>query len=304
MIDIPTLTKFIASMIDEHFGDKVPCAAVHLEYHDWRWFALVNNFAVAFVAEDQRAADRLGRERQVLQLLKSRVSFGIPVPVYCSVGLPQVDIRRCAPGNTGVEFHQNLLAQRSLGIAAGERMAYMLAQLHGSATLSDASAVGLTALEEGSWPIERIGRALSNCLDTHLHPNFYVVLAWYNDKRTCSAGDAVLVHGDFGSHNFSFDSQTGLPLGLFDFEAVCWNDRHYDFSLLPSYGDQIMARTLETYGRLTGVTISVEQVRLHHAAYALSNLAWRIENFDAGSNDIISGVRWVEQALVAVNDRA
>lgn len=43
----------------------------------------------------------------------------------------------------------------------------------------------------------------------------------------------------------------------------------------------------------------VEQVRLHHAVYALSNVAWCIENFDPGSNEVIGGLKWIEQALVA-----
>jgi len=43
----------------------------------------------------------------------------------------------------------------------------------------------------------------------------------------------------------------------------------------------------------------VAQVRLHHAVYALSNVAWCIENFDPGSNEVLGGLKWVARALVA-----
>jgi hypothetical protein len=59
-------------------------------------------------------------------------------------------------------------------------------------------------------------------------------------------------------------------------------------TILPNYGVQQGP---------TSMPSMVEQVRLHHTVYALSNVAWRIENFDPGSNEVIFGLKWVAQAF-------
>lgn len=266
MVDTRELGGFIAKKIEEHFGVKVVPEAVQLEFNDWRWIAAVKDLAVVFVAEDDVAAGRLNSERTVLRLLQGRVGFGVPVPVYCSSALPQVDIRAFAPG---------------------------------SMNASEAAAAGLTQLCDGAWPPSRIRDALEARLDSALHPLFHRGLDWHTRNRQRPAAEAVLVHHDFGSHNFTFDRETGLPCGLFDFQTMCWNDRHCDFNLLPSYADEIMTRTIETYSELTGKAISIDQVRLHHAVYALSNAAWRTTYFAADATEVTGGLNWVAQALAA-----
>lgn len=63
--------------------------------------------------------------------------------------------------------------------------------------------------------------------------------------------------------------------------------------------DEIMKRTIETYSQFTGKEISVDQVRLHHALFALSSVAWRTTFFHVESTQVTGGMKWVAQALAA-----
>src|SRR3954468_16402030 len=73
-------------------------ASLRPEFRGWRWVAILSGWRIAFFAEDAQAAERLGRERALLELLGRRVRrFAVPAVEHVSPG-GRLQVRRMVEG--------------------------------------------------------------------------------------------------------------------------------------------------------------------------------------------------------------
>src|SRR5262249_31314687 len=298
----PITSTSVAQVINDWLALALKPENVKLEFREWRWVARLPGERIAFIPETIEAAQRLARERAVLQALANRVSFAIPHPEFFDPDT-LIDVRRKVPGLTGRHLHAEALAKLEFGGALAMAMGKMLAELHCALPRAEGVPLGLGS-PEWPLPVEKMRRSLRGLVDTELEATMYRVLDLY-EATIVPEGDLVLIHGDFGSHNFAFDPESHRLCGLFDFDGVALADRHLDLKYLPSYGEAIMAKTLAVYRQQTAVEISIERIRLYHAAAAMSFLAWRVDEPQAHDNrsgrTFEQAVAWVREAVNAVS---
>ncbi len=272
---------------------------VRLERRDWRWFLELPEERIAFVAETEEDAVRLCRERELLRRIASRVSFAVPRPLEQTAGAA-VDVREKVRGLTGRALHDEALADPTRGRSLAEAMGRALAELH---AIPVAEVSGLLA-RGPLWPVplSRMRARLPGTTPAVLETQMLEALEHY-DAIAADDADLVLVHGDFGSHNFAFDSRTHALAGVFDFEEATLADYHADFRYTPSYGEPILLATIAAYERHGGRPVSLSRVRLHHAMVAMSFLAWAVEDpvvHERGTRrSWAQALTWVEQAVRA-----
>lgn len=236
---------------------------------------------VAYVPTDDVHRLRLATQRKVLARVAPRVSFAVPRPIGPLDLDGDVDLRTPAPGMTGPEHHARLMRDAQLAARAGEWMGRALAELHAALAPSELHAL---AVPRPTWPLPLadLARNVDARLEGRSRDAAYAAIERW---RALPASPDVLVHGDFASHNFAFDSETGLPTGVFDFYDGGRGPRALDFALLPSYGHGVVERAREAYGPDAP---AIEEIRLVHAVSAIAYLSTKT-----------SAVEWVKSALSA-----
>jgi aminoglycoside phosphotransferase (APT) family kinase protein len=236
---------------------------------------------MAYVPTDDVARARLAAQRRMLPRVAARVSFAVPRPVGpidCDV-----DLRVPAPGQSGSAHHERLMSDPNLAARAAEWMGRSLAELHSALTRTELDAL---AVARPIWPLPHA--TLVALVDEHLDGS-PAARATLERWRTRPAPPDVLVHGDFASHNFAFDPKTGLPTGLFDFHDGGRGPRVLDFALLPSYGEEVLARAVAAYGAHGEPAPPMDEMRLAHAVSAIAYLSTRKS----------SAIEWVKSAVSA-----
>lgn len=95
------------------------------------------------------------------------------------------------------------------------------------------------------------------------------------------AHDLVLRHGDFGTSNILFDSQTQRIRGILDFGSAGLGDPAVDFAgLLSQYGEEFVERCGRAY---PGVEALMERIRFYQGTFALQEALFGLENNDRGA---------------------
>ena len=97
----------------------------------------------------------------------------------------------------------------------------------------------------------------------------------------------VALHNDLSHHNVGFDTRSSLATGVFDFAGAVVGDPHRDLRYDPSIefeGDAM----LRAYEEARGLEMSLGRQRAWHAASALENLRWSLDNED----EVLQGARW------------
>lgn len=212
----------------------------------------------------------LAAERRALARIAPRVSFEVPRPVGPLDKGP--DLRVPARGMTGSAHHDRLMRDPDLAARAAEWMGKTLAELHASLTRTEIDALDLP---RPSWPLPM--PELRSIVDSHLEASardaaHRTLDAWIARMAETRSADDVFVHGDFGSHNFAFDAESGMPTGIFDFHDGGRGPRVLDFALWPSYGDAFLERAVRAYG---DEAPSRDDIRLAHAVSTISYLPFR-----------------------------
>jgi len=115
-------------------------------------------------------------------------------------------------------------------------MGETLAELHGARARLEVDALGVPS---PTWP-HRHDR-LQKGIDAHLEGRSReaaraIAEHWSALDVARDRLEDVLVHGDFGSHNFAFDERASMPNGVFDFHDMGRAPRWVDLKVLPSYG--------------------------------------------------------------------
>lgn len=124
-------------------------------FRRWRWLARLPEDRIAFFADGPEAAERLGRERVLLDLLGRRVrGFAVPAVEHVSPD-GRLQVRRMVEGTVWADTEwfgdygpERAVRERALAASpAGRRLAgelgRALAELHGSVTPAQAVALGV-----------------------------------------------------------------------------------------------------------------------------------------------------------------
>jgi hypothetical protein len=252
---------------------------------------------LAYVSTDDDHRRRLATERKVLARIASRVSFAVPRPVGPLDLTGDLDLRVPAPGATGPAHHARIMADPALARDVGTWMGCALAELHAALGPSELDAL---AVPRPDWPQApaRLARGVDAHLEGATRDAAHEVLRLWHARPPQRE---VFLHGDFGSHNFAFDSNTGKPTGVFDFHDGGRGPRVVDLALLPSYGEEITLHALAAYG---ADAPPLDDVRLAHAVKSIAYLAWRAEDPDAhdlrSGRDRSAAVAWAEKSVGAV----
>jgi aminoglycoside phosphotransferase (APT) family kinase protein len=254
---------------------------------------------MAYVAGTERSRRTLARQRAILARLAPRVSFPLPRPIGSIDLAGPVDLRERVPGGTGPDFHARMMQDDGLRTRTLAWMGAALAELHAALGELELDALGVPRLIADGV---RLRRGIEGHLDGLARERALDVVSRWERRLDDRRGD-VLLHGDFGSHNFTFDLDTAIPTGVFDFHDLARGPRAADFKLVPSYGSTSASLAVDRYlaSSSPSVELSLEDVGLAHAAAALDYLAWRAE--DPEAHDAKSGrdreraVAWVARAV-------
>ena len=266
-------------------------------FRSWRWLALLPGGRLALYAGDPEAAERLARERALLDLPGRRIGgFAVPAVEHVSAD-GRLQVRRMVDGSEwpGGDGRERALAASPVGRRFAGELGRALAELHGGVTPAEAEALGVPTrgwLPRAAADLRR--RLPGGLPEPALEPVLDAVLDAYAalDEED---GGRVLTHGDVGLHNMAIDPGTGRLLGLFDFEEAALDDRHADLYGLHSYGDAFAEWVLDAYAAASGVRPSVRRAALHHLLGAFEALAGALAR---GEPEMVARqLSWVRDAL-------
>lgn len=270
------------------------------EFRRWRWAAPLPADRIAFFADAPDSVERLRRERSVLDLLGPRLTrFAIPSVEHVSPD-GRLQVRRMVEGVGATAWFGGYERLRMLDASpAGRRLAgelgRALAELHGSATQAEVTALGVPVGEPLPLALADLHQHLAGRLpDPALAPALDAVL-----ERCAASGEEeagyALIHGDLCAGNLVINPETGRLVGMFDFEYAAWTERHEDFYALHSFGDEFTARALDAYATASGVRPSIWLAALHHLCAAFHALAEALPTSDP--ERVARQLRWVRGAL-------
>lgn len=266
----PVTPATVSAALRSLAGLKIPPHQITLRQRHGRWVGHLPDDRLVFVADTPAAAARLTREAKLLELLRSRVTFGLP-RIQCADSTLQVRIPVLG-AQVGGEGRERIFAATPHAMRLADDLGRALAELHHALTNEEAEEIGpayidvlpesvvLRARLEGKLPDAHTAKALDRLLD--LYGN--------GEPR---AQDFVLVHGDLWGGNMAVDPETGALRGLFDFDDSGLADRHIDFIYFHSFGDDFARRALSAYRDHSGRDASWERVATYHAIAAFAALA-------------------------------
>jgi hypothetical protein len=296
VILVTITTETVSAALASYLGILLRPDQLRLSRHDWRWMADLPDGRVVQIAPTAAAAARLLRERRLLATLSKRVTFSVPRPIG-DVDAP-LDLRAPAPGLTSTSWRWKMFATPARsGVFAGD-MGRLLAELHSAFSPGEATRLSADpASLPWPMPIARLREHLSAVVPAPLRGPARRALDRY-ERLAEDDRDRVLVHGDVGAHNFTFDPVTHRVAGLFDFEEFALLDRHSDFKYVPTYGESVLRGATAAYEARTGVTLSLSRIRTFHAATALSFVVWRALHPEAKGMGRAGALVWLGAALL------
>ncbi len=279
MASITPLTARHASDQLATVGILVKRENIDLQARVDRWCAFLPGHRMAWFAASDAAQCQMVVERRVLQVLATRCSFTAPRILHEAAD-GSFDVRDMVPGmHDSFAVLARVRDRPQTAALIGTTLGAMLGDLHTRVAADDIAADlphRPTWPEPRAWIRERLPFVVD---DPALHRAADRVIAQYEDTVSDIPNtDRVLVHTDLGLHNLSIDPETLVVLGIFDWEAACWADRHLDFRDLVLDVDRfdLLDAALAAYEPVTGVNISRARVFLYHAASAITFLAFRL----------------------------
>ncbi len=265
----PITAESVASALRTLVGLNVPPAQIELERRHERWVARLPNDCLIFIADTPAATARLAREGKLLELLRPRVSFGVPRIRYADATM---QVRILVPGSQVGGGRERTFAALPQAKRLADDLGRALGELHGALTEKEAEEFGpafIDALPDGVALRVRLEGKLQ---DARVAEAFDRLLDLYSVYAP-PARDLALVHGDLWGGNMAVDPDTGALMGLFDFDDSGVADRHVDFMYFHSFGDEFARRALSVYAATSGRDASWERVATYHAIAAFAALA-------------------------------
>jgi hypothetical protein len=272
----------------------------------WRWFVELPADKVAFVAEDDEAWARLEREAALLERLSSRMSFAVPAVIAADAGR-LVQVRRKVLGLSGGAVESLAFGDVDKTLwtdryrpdfpisSAGRRLAAdlgrALAELHQAVPAEAARSMGFPETSYTSV-LDAVSERLAEHADLDdLRGAIPRLRRWF----AVLPPDPVFAHRDVQPHNFAVDPESGVLLGIFDFEDAAIAHRWEDFKYLPSFGPTFTEIAVDAYRRSGGAVPSMKQVGHFHILAALDHFLF----FGKDSPRWTQIVTWSRRALEA-----
>ena len=297
------LTPALASSELATLGVGVASEDLSLVRRDVKWIAQLPGDRAAWFAATDEGGVVMTRERRVLRVLERRCRFSAPRVVIESTD-GAVDVRVTVPGPHDADaVFERVRNEPGAAERIGAEIGNILADLHSNVEAAD---VAGWLPDETSWPEprdwieERLPRVVH---DRTLQARANALMqAYERETQNTPPRDRALVHSDLGFHNIVVDRKSLNVRGVFDWEAACWADRHFDFRYLLVDGERtdLLDSAVATYEEATGCVISRSRVRLYNAACAITYLAFR----DGVSADQLScgrtlaeDIAWTHQAI-------
>jgi aminoglycoside phosphotransferase (APT) family kinase protein len=257
-------------VLSPHFGDAAP---------PWRRSTAVAGDVVIKFAWSRPAAEKLFHEALVLQVLGSQPEVQDRVPVVEAVGSdPVVLVTRRLRG--GPISYPDVSAMGDTETdALASQLAAFLAGLHSAATYESAErAVPTLRDPEPQSTTDGLRARLPKFIDD---VRAATVARWcdWADAVLADAVEPVLLHGDFGGHNWLWDPSDRCVVAVVDFEESAVGDPHYDLRYFPSQADslQLLRATSRHYEANTGRSIAIDRVMAWHLRTSLGDALWRSE---------------------------
>ncbi len=181
----------------------------------------------------------------------------------------------------GAPHYRNLAGSRRWDIA--EDLGRFLAEMHSALDLESALALQLPGSRYGVLEVDLLGRTLP-LMGTA--PEREVVRQVHRllTAITPLQEDLALLHGDLHGYNLALSAEGGVA-GVLDFECATVGDRHLDFRILPSFGDDLLQLTAAAYERWGAGAVDLDRCLIYYAAADLHDLTWRTEQ----GHEVIGG---------------
>ena len=294
MDEASTVTETgVARSLREEFGINVAPERISLEWRSWRWLAHLPDDRVAYIAGTMDSAKRLAKENAVLNLLKDRVSFGIPFVEFSSSS-DRLQVRRKIPGIQVGGGPEKVFGNSKLGPRLASDLGRAFAELHQALGPDECEAMGIG--QGSTLPLAHdLERRLSNKLPEPDEADaLSFVLTRYRTLEIPKK-DFVFTHGDPWGGNFAVDPETGALNGLFDFEEMAIDDRNLDLRYLHSFGIDFKDRAIAAYARSASGSPSAERMNLYHLVSAFDALANALHAKD--EELIANRRRWVTASI-------
>jgi aminoglycoside phosphotransferase len=259
-------------------GAQVDIAAeqIVIEQRDARWRVEWNDNQLAWFAASEEGAAALAREREVLALVQNSCAFAVPRTLYVAAD-GSFDIRTRLEGVVNpAKAHEHLRNNPQAATQLGSWLDEALTQLHAAIRQENVPSWlprKISWPEPTSWILERLPAVIGEgVLATEI-----AALFTHYDKLRTDDDDRVLAHTDLGLHNIVFAADSLAPLGIIDFDAAAYADRHVDFRyLIFDFADtNLLTSTCQTYTAITGNELQLSRILLHNAVSACCYLAYR-----------------------------
>jgi aminoglycoside phosphotransferase len=249
---------------------------IAIEHRDGRWLVEWNSNQLAWFAASLEGATRLATERKVLALVQNSCSFAVPETLYVAAD-GSFDIRTKLEGIVDPpKAHEHLRNNPRAALQLGRWTGEALAQLH-AVIKSDYIPHWLPRKvswpEPTSWILERLPAVIG---EGTLAAEIAALLSHYENLQIAD-DDRVLAHTDLGLHNIVLATDSFAPLGIIDFDAAAYADRHIDFRyLILDFPDTtLLTSACQTYAAITGKALQPERILLYNAVSACCYLAYR-----------------------------
>jgi aminoglycoside phosphotransferase (APT) family kinase protein len=232
--------------------------------------------------QDTAARGELAAEHRLFHALEHRVSLAIPRPSFlgprfCYDGYHMIRGQPLA----GAAHYRHLAGSRRRHIA--EDLGRFLAELHTALDLESALALQLPGSRDGLLEVDLLGRTLplmSTASESAVVQHVHRLLTAITPLRE----DLALLHGDLHGYNLALSPGGGVA-GVLDFECATVGDRHLDFRILPSFGDDLLPLTAAAYERWGAAPVDLDRCLIYYAAADLHDLTWRTEQ----GHEVIGG---------------
>lgn len=245
---------------------------------------IINNTLVFRFPKYIEGIKKLEKENKVLDHINEEVSLSIPYPLYRS--LESNEVGKVFTGYQliqGTPFWSSAMKKiddEELLQKIAFQLVQFLIELH-SQPIKDLG-IKKQSVDDVRESIENLYKKFQQKLypymneksQTEVSQNFEDFLL--NDNLLNFS--TVLIHGDFGSSNILWDSDSNALTGVIDFGEAEIGDPAYDFAgLLASYGNSFFKRCLNLYPEGDKV---LERIKFYKSTFALQEALHGIENND------------------------
>lgn len=236
---------------------------------------IVNNTLIfRFPRTDSTARDMI-HELAILDQLQGQLPLPIPHPLYRHSTADKLIFMGYAmlPGEPLWRETIDAIQDEMLLNRLARQLADFLKVLH-SLPLHSRRPIGET---RQSW-IDML-TAFQSHLYPHMRPDAQREVthrfhAFLNEERHF-AYQPVLRHGDFGGSNILYDAQAGKITGIIDFGFAGYGDAAQDVGGLSTYGETFLARGMDVYPEMAGMT---KRIDFYRSTYALQQALYALEN--------------------------